>query len=352
MKNDVTSKNQTIGARRSFMRPGFTLIELLVAIGIIGLLTALLLPAVQSARESARRLRCQNNMKQIGLGLANYIDSIGTFPQGRTQSGDPRYLTYPSVACSGPFDRSFFIAILPFVEQKPLFDQFNFQVAMIGWEQETARKPIVSIFACPSDAEAGRHVEMAVKEPWNGEIDVGYFQSWRASYAACHSSGGAYALGGGANNCVPLPNEIQMANGCITDLPNITYASVADGLSNTMIVAEKSATVVVRKIQRDFPGSRSDLGVWSSASVRSTHFLTQQPPNAFKLIPITNIGDSWYLSASSQHPGGVNILMGDGSVRFVKETIDSWHSGPPRPFGVWQRLAMRNGGEIIDQASF
>ena len=351
MNNNLTSNHRTISTRPLFLRPGFTLIELLVAIGIIGLLTALLLPAVQSARESARRLQCQNNIKQIGLGLANYIGTIGTFPQGRTLSGDPRDLMYPSVPCSGPIDRSFFIALLPFVEQKPLFDQFNFQVAMLGWEQETARRPVVSIFTCPSDVEAGRLVEMGMKEPWYGDIDVGYYQSWRASYAACHSSGGAYALNG-IKTCEPEPNDIQMANGCITDLPNITYASVTDGLSHTMVVAEKSATIINRKLQHEDPGSRSGIGVWSSASIFVTVFMTQNPPNAFKVIPITHIGQSWFASASSQHPGGVNILMGDGSVRFVKETIDSWHSGPPRPFGVWQRLATRNGGEIIDQASF
>jgi prepilin-type N-terminal cleavage/methylation domain-containing protein/prepilin-type processing-associated H-X9-DG protein len=351
MKNDFLTRNQIIYARKMQLRPGFTLIELLVAIGIISILTALLLPALQSARESARRVKCQNNMKQIGLGLANYIGTTGTFPQGRTLSGDARYLMYPSVACSGPIDRSFFIALLPFVEQKPLFDQFNFQLAMLGWEQQTARMPIVSIFTCPSDADAGRLVEMGMKEPWYGDIDVGYYQSWRASYAACHSSGGAYALNG-VKSCEPLPNDIQMANGCITDLPNITYASVTDGLSNTMTVAEKSASIIVRKIQNEDPGSRSAAGIWSSGSLFVTVFVTQHPPNAFKRIPITNIGDSWINSASSQHPNGLNILMGDGSVRFVKESIDSWHGGPPRPFGVWQRLATRNGGETIENSAF
>lgn len=349
--NIVHSIHSSCGkVNRTSGRRGFTLIELLVVMGIIGMLTALLLPAVQLARESARRAQCQNNMKQIGLGLANYIDTHGYFPQGQTKSEDPRFLTTSWLPCSGPADRSFLVALLPFVERRFQFDMFNHQVAMIGPEQSTARMPVVSFYACPSDTEAGWQQAMVMKEPWYGDLDGATITSWRSSYAGCHSVGGQFVLGG--PGCIIPVWEIPLVNGCITGLSDLSLASVTDGLSHTMVVAEKSANLLVQEMQLMEPERRGTNGIWISGSIRETVFRAADSPNAFRKLPVTEGMAPWTTAASSQHPGGVNVLMGDGSVRFVKETIDSWDGPPPRTYGVWQKLATRNGGEAIDAGSY
>lgn len=330
-------------------RSGFTLIEMLVVIGIIGMLTALLLPAVQFAREAARRTQCQNHLKQIGLGLANYIDTAGYFPQGETKSEDPRFLTTSELPCSGPADRSFFVALLPFVERRFHFDQFNHQLAMIGPEQSTARTTIISIYACPSDNESGVSQAMLTKEPWYGDLDGETITSWRSSYAGCHSVGGASVLG--MQFCQIPVEHIRLVNGCITGLSNISLASVTDGLSNTMVVSEKSATMQVQKMRFINPDDRGTNGIWTSGSIRETVFMAALPPNSFRIVRPDDLMKEETRSASSEHPGGVNLLMGDGSVRFAKDTIDST-KGPPFTHGVWQKLATRNGGEVIDAGAY
>lgn len=336
--------------RSRIERRGFTLIELLVVIGLIGLLTALLLPAVQSARESARRAQCQNHLKQIGLGLANYIDTYSYFPQGQTISEDPRFLTTPALPCSGPPDRSFLVALLPFVEQRSHFDLFNHQLAMIGPEQSTARSSVVAIFACPSDTEAGLPQAMVTKEPWYGELDGGTIISWRSSYAGSHSVGGENVLGG--PGCIVPVERVPLVNGCITGLSNVSLASVTDGLSQTMVASEKSASAIVRKSRKWNPFDRTTIGIWVSGSLRETVFRAADPPNAFRRGEVIDRLYPYVTTASSEHPGGVNVLMGDGSIRFVKETVDSWSGSAPQTYGVWQKLATRNGGETIDSAAY
>ncbi len=345
-----STRKKNPAMRTCTARFGFTLIELLVVIGLIGLLTALLLPAVQSARESARRAQCQNHLKQIGLGLANYIDTYGYFPQGQTISEDPRFLTTPSLPCSGPPDRSFLVAILSFFEQRSHFDMFNHQLAMIGPEQSTARMSVVSIFACPSDTEAGIPQALVTKQPWYGELEGETIVSWRPSYAGCHSVGGANVLGG--PGCVIPMSEIPKVNGCITGLSNVSLASVTDGLSQTMVASEKSASVIVRKSRKWNPFDQGTTGIWVSGSLRETVFRAADSPNAFRRGEEIDRLYPFVTTATSEHPGGVNVLMGDGSVRFVKETVDSWHGSAPQAYGVWQKLATRNGGETIDAGAY
>src|SRR6478672_3439320 len=122
-------------------RPGFTLIELLVVIAIIGVLIALLLPAVQAAREAARRMQCTNNLKQIGLALHNYHDVHGRFPLGSILVNTP----------NGAYRQPFLAALLPFLEQRNLYASFNYNLSFQVDENQTTRASVVNVFNCPSD---------------------------------------------------------------------------------------------------------------------------------------------------------------------------------------------------------
>ena len=135
---------------------GFTLIEMLVAIGIIAILIGLLLPAVQSSRGSARRLICQNNLKQIGLGVTNYISANSLFPRGRQLIQDSRYMLDSSIPCSGPLDKSYLISILPWVEEQNIYNALNHRLSVFSPQQTTVHRQAIKTFFCPDDSEADK----------------------------------------------------------------------------------------------------------------------------------------------------------------------------------------------------
>jgi len=343
-----------IRAARS-QRAGFTLIEVLVAIAIIGISIALLLPAVQSARESARRASCANNLRQIGLALHNYHAAVGCFPPGRLQSHDPRELPPGSLPCTGPQDRSFLVAILPQVEQTALYNSLNLSVWILAPENTTGHAVSLGLYVCPSDPSAARLRRRAAEDfDWN--------PSWDHAPKACTSYGGfsasetASALPHWSHDCQVDPVQAALSNGFFGDVTPITTASITDGLSQTLAVADKSMTSL--EMIHDYADSRlaDHTGWWVQGAFSETLIFGGYPPNVYKRKPpgISNI-PAWCQSASSLHPGGLNGLMADGSVRFIKETIDASPIEPTQmalimgaPPGLWQKLISRNGGETID----
>jgi len=333
-------------------RNAFTLIELLVTISIIGILVALLLPAVQSARESARRAQCQNHLKQIGLGIANYVDTHRYFPVGRLKTMDVRYMDYPDIWCSGAFDRSFLMAILPFAEQMALFDSMNHRLSVLGPEHSTVRATAVSIYACPSDPKAGipRTAWLKRRAPNFSLLDDTPSIAVFSSYAGCMATYLVPAQPHPNFDCKMDPEDVAASNGCIGDLSNVTLASVTDGLSQTMIVADKSVSICAGIRGEAYPDMSEYYRLWVSGNIADTLYTSNYAPNEFKRARSTD-RSAWIVSASSLHPGGVNILMGDGSVRFVKETIQSIVDNG-RNWGVWQKLASRNGGEAISAGDY
>ncbi len=283
-------------------RRGFTLVELLVVIAIIGVLVALLLPAVQAAREAARRSSCSNNMKQLGLGLHNYHDTYKKMPAGMTG-------TMQDAKADSPDELSWMPLILPFIEQQNLHDQFDFTITTStccgAWP---AIETIVPSLYCPSDPNS----------PKNNQ------QGFHGNYLTCN--------GDTTFNPSADPNGTDR-NGMFFPRSQIRFASVTDGTSNTVMAAE----CLVNQATGGTPAH--DLrGRYYNAREGSTFVSTLHSPN-------TSVGDShtfckaaiampcnqtteYHLSARSQHPGGVMVTLADASVRFVPETINLqvWHN--------------------------
>jgi prepilin-type N-terminal cleavage/methylation domain-containing protein/prepilin-type processing-associated H-X9-DG protein len=329
---------------------GFTLVELLAAIAIIGLLAAMLVPAVQSARETARRSACANHLRQLGLALHQYESIVGSFPPFRTMS------VLPYFGSTSPYivnDISVQTVLLPQIEQKPLYDSINFSIpcflepAPPYYPQNgTAAHVFIDVFLCPSDTLTAQQVY--------GPI------SYRANAGVC----GDCAMGPFST---PIAQSSGLTSGLFT-LRGVSPAAVGDGLSNTLAFAEKlvgtpngsefdprrdwldvsgqppagTALTVSQWIQlceQPFlrkPGFGTSGSSWLLGDNAATLFYVAAPPNPTVGDCATHL--SGVFSAGGMHPQGVNASMADGSVRFVGQSIE---------VGVWRALGTRAGGELI-----
>jgi prepilin-type N-terminal cleavage/methylation domain-containing protein/prepilin-type processing-associated H-X9-DG protein len=341
---------------------GFTLIELLVAVSIISLMIGFILPAIQSCREAARRAQCSNNLRQLGLALHGYHDTFASLPPGRIKSYDPRY-SGPKPPCTSTIvDKSLEVFALSFLEQTTLYDAINQSLAIVGGENSTTHAIAVSTFACPSDAMAG----------WPRNLKPGALTQYGVpdpalmvftSYGGMIGSLPVLAQPLPSNNCIVPAPLIAQCNGVFSDVSPIRLASVTDGLSNTIFMAEKAVTTLqgLDGLNPQFPAQH---GWWITGNWGDTLITTLYPPNAFEDVAAVSMA-AWTNSASSMHPGGLNVLMGDGSVRFIKDTIQTWPVSPVTgspagasqnaqgawvnlpPPGVWQALSTRAGGEVV-----
>ncbi len=358
-----TGRRVPPGDRASLLRTraGITLIELLVVISVLSLLAALLLPAVQSSREAARRLQCSNNLKQIGLALQMYETAIGAYPPGRFQVFDPRYAgtNYP---CSSPGpDRSLFIHILPQLEQQGVYNSINQSLAILSFENRTVQRASTSVFMCPDDIEAGyprpldydQLISAGMALP--DERPLAMFTSYSGSF------GSFYIWWDYCRQ--PIPRQIAEANGVFNDLSPLRASSIMDGLSNTVFVAEK-ATTTFKALDELNPVFFTRFGWYFNGNWGDTLLTSFYPPNSYKRVALASLSAQVY-SASSLHPGGLNVLLGDGSVRFISDNIQTWSFDPstgnpagitqnPRGWwddvpraGVWQSLTTRSSGELV-----
>jgi prepilin-type N-terminal cleavage/methylation domain-containing protein/prepilin-type processing-associated H-X9-DG protein len=350
--------------RRRSPIPGFTLIELLVVIAIIAVLIALLLPAVQAAREAARRAQCVNNLKQIGIALHSYHDANGRMPIGWQQ-----YQGW-DLACSYPRrHHSMFTTILPYVEQATVFNSVNFSFSargalpqfgvLPGQVQETALQARITTFLCPSETP-----EMTAR---NADQLGPHYPVSPTSYAAVGGLQDTYRWWCGCGCFLPPDGVFGYDYGA-------RLSEVTDGTSNTIIVGEASR---FRNEVDLWYNTWSFMGSWSSIPgvSRLTALATTAPRlNADLQIPDPNPSlnptgwvDSWIYDPDqsanarnagqfgfrSQHPGGAHFLFGDGSVRFLKETIDmgSPNYADHNP-GVYRKLSTKAGGELISADAY
>jgi prepilin-type N-terminal cleavage/methylation domain-containing protein/prepilin-type processing-associated H-X9-DG protein len=347
---------------------GFTLIELLVVISIIAALIALLLPAVQAAREAARRAQCVNNLKQIGLGVHNYISAHNCFPLGCHRQFSYQH-DYPYTS-SGSF-----VSLLSYMEQSQVFNALNSNINVFGAANTTVTATQLKYLLCPSDAK----VEARVFMP-GGNVDGGDMTMCYSSYGGC--GGVWFQL---PRYSVPQPyfgQRINQQNGAIIYvgyesplyLGGTTYtglnrgpvslASVIDGTSNTLMYSERAHGMLN-------DDDEFNWNWWCSGNFGDTTFCTMFPINPFEKVGdttgLSGGSDAFVSAASSYHPGGANFLMCDGSVKFLKESINSWPidqaSGYPLGFstdanglyviapttqlGVYQKLSTINGGELV-----
>ncbi len=348
---------------------GFTLIELLVVIAIIAVLIALLLPAVQSAREAARRAQCTNNIKQLGLAALNYEQATGVLPGGAYSAWDPFHKYWSA-------NFSCFVHMLPYTEQQPMYNATNFNLTRYNIENITIAGVKIASLNCPSDQT---DVSPIVPRPpanvspgWNYGYDVFptnpvYNQAF-TSYGGCSGTYiSKYYIGIASTNVTQVLSQM---NGLIYDESAVKIAQITDGTSNTFLFGER-AKVLIFKTDPAFAVSD---GSWNTGQYYDTMVSTFYPPNiANSSTPIK----SYYYYApamgSSMHPGGLNFGFADGSVRFIKNSINSWSFltnnadsyGDSAPdgitfdstnwlftyngaiLGVYQQLSTRNGGEVI-----
>lgn len=288
-------------------RPGFTLIELLVVIAIIGVLVALLLPAVQQAREAARRVQCRNNLKQIGLALHNYHDTHRVFPFGYLKKDDP------IEGNSAGF--GWLAMTLPQLELAPLYQQFNWNVPLFDPVNAGPRMRQPRVFLCPSDS---------ISENNAVEMDTDRFAM--GCYVACFGPG-------------DMDADPDDRRGMFSRNSALSVRDVTDGLSNTLAVGER-ANGPFRLV-----GSHGVHTVYEttwSGAVRQFDDVADEHPHMvlFQTGHVVNDPSSDDRDISAAHVGGAYFLLGDGSVRFLGDSLN---------FGLYQRLGTRAEGAPVGE---
>jgi prepilin-type N-terminal cleavage/methylation domain-containing protein/prepilin-type processing-associated H-X9-DG protein len=320
---------------------GFTLIELMVVVFVIAILTALLLPAVQQAREAARRTQCANNQKQIALGLVNYENAQGSLPMG-------------SSSVQGWSTGSFHLAMLPYLEQAPIYNILNFDVNYAESQNATIHNTRPATLVCPSDPAA--YNQVTIDGAFAFALCAFPVQMRFTSYGGSLGTFYQYSRD---------PARKAQQNGLIFHRDTVRIAEITDGTSNTILLGERAHTMLPEPYL-------SEWQWWSSGYNGDTLFTSLYPINPFHKMPdVAADGDvsPYICAASSMHPGGVNFAFADGTVRFIKETIDTWPNDPQTglppgitydgalyhdlgaPWGVYQKLTTRNKQEVVsDQA--
>ncbi|TWT73003.1 DUF1559 domain-containing protein [Allorhodopirellula solitaria] len=359
-------------------RPGFTLVELLVVIAIIGVLVGLLLPAVQAAREAARRMQCQNNMKQFGLAMHNHMSTFNAFPPGSVnydESGN-RYKTGGWQHGQNEQGWHWLVMLFPYMEQPAMWERVQVceddraddhtsnpcdHCEAIEVTDHLGREQLASFDQCPTAP--------AVRSQFS---DGSYGLEALAkgnNYAACWGSGDMLSWenpetrGAFGTHYAHQDEIINNVNGVVSagdrfqNRKGMQSRDFLDGLSNTMAMSEILAV-----------DSKTDIrGTWMSPAMGATIFSAFRNPNSNEKDVLAACGDeitdpsttvtidsndrldcleerdtaAIYAAARSYHTGGVNVLMADGSVRFVTDSVDN--------LKIWQPLSTAANNEVLEE---
>lgn len=363
-------------------RTGFTLVELLVVIAIIGILVGLLLPAVQAAREAARRMQCSNNLKQLGLAIHNYESAHKKFPFRRGGSVG----TNDAARRSGNFRRlSGFVPLLPYIEQAPLANQISGgEIDAIGpippggpagWYGANGGygpwKVQIPTYQCPSDnpiksASHGTNCYAFSMGDWAGATasprrfndnalnDRGPFGSFSIPK-------GFNSISDGTSNTIAMSERVFHGNVGIRNSLGTDDVRKFVAVNQASVLASPGACLATAVGQYYAPGVRVKArfgSLWTDGQAERVAFNTILGPNKPSCV-IDGNGNAdsigGLLTASSNHTGGVNAVFMDGSVHFISENIDTGNvalppvlSGPS-PYGVWGALGSAAGGDAVGE---
>jgi prepilin-type N-terminal cleavage/methylation domain-containing protein len=333
------------------IRSGMTLIEVLVVVGILSLLIGLAAPAVQYAREAARRVHCANNLRQIGLALVGYHDSVGCYPTSLTTSATSQYRGFYSIHSR----------LLPFLEQEATYSSLNFTTGTIPLETLQIPQSVLTKMG----ADTLNAINMTC---YSTRVNVFLCPSDTAPpFGAATNYRGNVGVGPGVRTSAEYPDS---GNGILSEIDVVRMAMVVDGLSHTAAFSERITGTGTRQSRSPARDSfalpvvaftadnllqacriaarpnNSDAFVYNgfwwfwTGRERVLYNHAQSPngrvPDCLQGSMFTATGMA---TARSLHHGGVNVLMGDGSTRFVSESISA---------AVWRGLGTRNGRELVD----